>query len=59
MTDETASNVPPDPTMGTHVPAAVRSAEPPSSLELWARALVMHRCFGEDDVEPNILRGLD
>jgi hypothetical protein len=59
MTDETASNVPPDPTMGAPVSAVAASVEPPSSLELWARALVMHRCFGEDDVEPNILRGLD
>jgi hypothetical protein len=58
MTDP-ASHVPPDPTMTIHAPTVVRSAEPPSSLELWARALVMHRCFGEDDVEPNILRGLD
>ncbi|MFG2052669.1 hypothetical protein ACGFI9_01440 [Micromonospora sp. NPDC048930] len=59
MTDDTASQVPPDPTMAVRAPAGARSAEPPSSLELWARALVMHRCFGEDDVEPNILRGLD
>ncbi|MEU8265085.1 hypothetical protein AB0C02_31305 [Micromonospora sp. NPDC048999] len=33
--------------------------EPPSSLDLWARAQVLHRCFGEDDGEPHIMRGLD
>ncbi|MCW3843400.1 hypothetical protein ONA70_25165 [Micromonospora yasonensis] len=59
MTENPASKVPPDPTTAAPTPAAARSVEPPSSLELWARALVMHRCFGEDDVEPNILRGLD
>ncbi|MFR9779063.1 hypothetical protein ACL02O_23790 [Micromonospora sp. MS34] len=59
MADDTASKVPPDPTTAVHVPAAAPAVGPPSSLELWARALVMHRCFGEDDAEPNILRGLD
>ncbi len=59
MTDDSVSKVPPDPTMAAQVPAAARPVGPPSSLDLWARALVLHRCFGEDDVEQNILRGLD
>ncbi|MEO3780257.1 hypothetical protein ABGB16_26255 [Micromonospora sp. B11E3] len=41
------------------VPADSAVAEPPSSLELWVRAQELHRCFGEDDGEPHILRGLD
>ncbi|SBT42059.1 hypothetical protein [Micromonospora auratinigra] len=59
MIDDIASQVPPDRAMVVRAPAVVRSVEPPSSLDLWARALLMHRCFGEDDAEPNILRGLD
>ncbi len=59
MTDDTVAKVPPDPTMAGRTPAAARPVGPPSSLDLWAQALVMHRCFGEDDVEPNIFRSLD
>lgn len=59
MPDDMASPIPPDPAMALWVPAVVRSVEPPSSLDLWARAQLLHRCFGEDDGEPHIMRGLD
>ncbi|MFE9690338.1 hypothetical protein [Micromonospora sp. NPDC005806] len=59
MADDTASQVPPEPAMAVREPAVTRPVGPPSSLELWARAQVLHRCFGDDDGEPHILRGLD
>ncbi|MGR6320321.1 hypothetical protein Q2K19_24260 [Micromonospora soli] len=59
MVDDTAAQVPPEPAMAVREPAVARPVEPPSSLELWARAQVLHRCFGDDDGEPHILRGLD
>ncbi|MEV0431205.1 hypothetical protein ACIBPB_14575 [Micromonospora sp. NPDC049836] len=45
--------------MAVREPAAASPAGPPSSLDLWARAQVLHRCFGDDDGEPHIMRGLD
>ncbi|PTA47373.1 hypothetical protein [Micromonospora sp. RP3T] len=59
MADEVTSKVPPD--QGPVLAAPVRStpAGPPSSLDLWARAQTLHRCFGDDDGEPHIMRGLD
>ncbi|MBQ1041370.1 MULTISPECIES: hypothetical protein [unclassified Micromonospora] len=57
MTDEVTSQVPPDPAPVLSAPAG--PVGPPSSLDLWARAQVLHRCFGDDDGEPHIMRGLD
>ncbi|MFI2713746.1 hypothetical protein ACH495_26845 [Micromonospora sp. NPDC018662] len=59
MTDEVTSKVPSE--SGPVLAASPRSAPvgPPSSLDLWARAQVLHRCFGDDDGEPHIMRGLD
>ncbi len=59
MVDDTPATVPPDPTTVVEAPADSAAVEPPSSLDLWGRAQLLHRCFGEDDDEPHILRGLD
>ncbi|GAA3779586.1 hypothetical protein [Micromonospora maritima] len=59
MTDEVMSKVPPDPAPALTTPAGPPPVGPPSSLDLWARAQVLHRCFGDDDGEPHIMRGLD
>ncbi len=60
MTDEVTSQVPPEPApVLTTTPAGAGPVGPPSSLDLWARAQVLHRCFGDDDGEPHIMRGLD
>ncbi|MET7833412.1 hypothetical protein GA0070622_4027 [Micromonospora sediminicola] len=59
MTDEVTSKVPPDPAPVLSAPAGPPPVGPPSSLDLWARAQVLHRCFGDDDGEPHIMRGLD
>ena len=59
MTDEVTAQVPPDPAPVLSAPAGTGPVGPPSSLDLWARAQVLHRCFGDDDGEPHIMRGLD
>ncbi|MET7470919.1 hypothetical protein ACFYON_23235 [Micromonospora sp. NPDC005686] len=59
MTDEVTSQVPPEPAPVLSTPAGAGRVGPPSSLDLWARAQVLHRCFGDDDGEPHIMRGLD
>ncbi|MEU9741394.1 hypothetical protein AB0E12_19660 [Micromonospora chersina] len=59
MTDDIASKVPPDPAPVLSTPAGAPPVGPPSSLDLWARAQTLHRCFGDDDGEPHIMRGLD
>ncbi|MFU8852376.1 hypothetical protein ACNAW0_15510 [Micromonospora sp. SL1-18] len=59
MADETPVKARPGTTTIVGVPAESRPEEPPSSLDLWAQAQVLHRCFGEDDEETHILRGLD
>jgi hypothetical protein len=59
MTDDIASKVPPpDPAPASPELAGPPPVGPPSSLELWARAQVLHRCFGDDDGVPHFLRGL-
>ncbi|GAB3075827.1 hypothetical protein [Micromonospora schwarzwaldensis] len=59
MADEVTSKVPPDPGPVLAAPVGSATVGPPSSLDLWARAQVLHRCFGDDDGEPHIMRGLD
>ncbi|MEU6024718.1 hypothetical protein [Micromonospora sp. NPDC047134] len=59
MTEEFASEAPPDPTTAAGAPVVPSSVEPPSSLDLWVRAQQLYRWSGEDDGEPHILRGFD
>ncbi|MFG1678287.1 hypothetical protein [Micromonospora sp. NPDC049282] len=59
MADQVTLKVPPDPAPVLVAPARPAQVGPPSSLDLWARAQVLHRCFGDDDGEPHIMRGLD
>jgi hypothetical protein len=60
MIDDIASKVPPDPALAPPPELAATSpVGPPSSLDLWARAQMLHRCFGDDDGEQHIMRGLD
>lgn len=59
MADDTPAQLPSEPPMAVREPIAAPPVGPPSSLDLWARAQVLHRCFGEDDGEPHIMRGLD
>lgn len=59
MADDTPVKVRPGTTTIVGVPADSSPVEPPSSLDLWAQAQALHRCFGDDDGEPHILRGLD
>ncbi|GAA2705460.1 hypothetical protein ACFY2R_19295 [Micromonospora olivasterospora] len=59
MADDAPVRVPRATTTIVGVPADPAPVEPPSSLDLWARGQELHRCFGDDDGEPHILRGLD
>ncbi|RIV40273.1 hypothetical protein [Micromonospora radicis] len=59
MTNDPVVDVLPDPTRAAAKPAAPPPVGPASCLDLWARAQQMNRCFGEDDGEPHIMRGLD
>ncbi|MEV0002757.1 hypothetical protein AB0H28_10765 [Micromonospora sp. NPDC050980] len=59
MADEVTSKVAPDRAPVLTAPLRPSEVGPPSSLDLWARAQVLHRCFGDDDGEPHIMRGLD
>ncbi|SCG42677.1 hypothetical protein [Micromonospora humi] len=59
MADQVTTKVPPERTPVLTAPPRPASVGPPSSLDLWARAQVLHRCFGDDDGEPHIMRGLD
>ncbi|QLQ35601.1 hypothetical protein [Micromonospora robiginosa] len=59
MADQVTTKVPPEQAHVLTVPPRPAAVGPPSSLDLWARAQVLHRCFGDDDGEPHIMRGLD
>ena len=44
---------------GLGEPASAPVADPPSNLEAWARASLRHMWPGDDDDDPQFLRGIE